>query len=399
MPAISRPIRIAAVLHLENEHGHGILRGIAHAARDHAGLHVLKFSKPAALTAEFLRKLGVQGLITKISDPREEKLLLRLGLPAVNISGERATPRLAAVNTDDRLLGALAAQYFQRRGHRFLAYCGNETHQASRLRREGMEAEARRLGCAFAAHVLPRDRERALRPESTRRALARWMRALPHPAGVLAFNDLVAHEIALGCELARLRIPDDIAILGIGNDLTRLEFSVTALSSVALNTRQIGGLALEKLLALIAGRPAGPRETLVRPLKIVTRASTDKFAVADEVVSLALDYIREHVSNTVYVAEVARAVGVSRRGLEVKFRRILNSSVYAEVQRGHFERAVELMAETELTVGEIAYASGFESAARFSTAFRRHHGCAPVDYKTRLLNRTGAAPGASGSRR
>jgi LacI family transcriptional regulator len=170
----------------------------------------------------------------------------------------------------------------------------------------------------------------------------------------------------------------------VGNDLARVEFAHVALSSIQLNTQTIGLLAAEKLQAMMDGTDPSPKDILVSPQKIVTRRSTDRFAVDDEVVAVGLDHIREHVGNTIYVEEVARAAGVTRRVLELRFRAALGTSVYEEAQRQHFERALELMAEPTLSLGEIAYASGFESPSVFAYAFRRRHGMAPSEYRKQL---------------
>ena len=172
--------------------------------------------------------------------------------------------------------------------------------------------------------------------------------------------------------------------MGVGNDFARVEFAHVALSSIQLNTQQIGQLSAELLLRMMEGEKVAPGETLVRPLKIVTRQSTDHFAVDDEVVATALDFMREHRGNTIYVTEVARAAGVTRRVLELRFRDVLGTSVYAEAQRLHFEQALTLLAEPALSLSEIAYASGFGSLSAFSSAFRRRHGTTPTEYRRGL---------------
>jgi LacI family transcriptional regulator len=201
---------------------------------------------------------------------------------------------------------------------------------------------------------------------------------------MLGFTDRVALELDEACARGGLRVPEDVAILGVGNDLARIEFAHVALSSIQLNTQQIGWLAAEKLWALMTEARVMPSESLVSPQKIVTRLSTDRWAVDDEIVTLALDYLREHVGNTVYVEEVARAAGVTRRVLELRFRAALGTSVYAEAQRLHFERALELMPESTLTLSEIADASGFESPSVFASAFRRRYQTSPSEYRRRL---------------
>lgn len=380
------PRRIAAYLSLATEHGRGVLRGIARFFHQRPDITVLKFNDPRAYDPAALRRLRPDGIIARVATRRNEAVLAALGVPVVNVSGQIATPGLPLINTDDLRVGAMALGHLHGRGYRQFAYCGNTTHLGSRLRYRGFCAEARRLGVStpIPQHILPQGDQNAPYPDATRTRLAAWLQTLPRPVGILGFTDRVALELDEACAIIDRRVPEEVAILGVGNDLARVEFAHVALSSIQLNTQQIGQLAAEALQAMMDGRTVNPGETLVSPQKIVTRLSTDRFAVDDEMVALALNHMREHVGNTIYVEDVARAAGVTRRVLELRFRAVLGTSVYAEAQRLHFERALELMPEPDLSLGEIAYASGFESPSVFAAAFRRRHGVTPTEYRRRL---------------
>jgi LacI family transcriptional regulator len=288
------------------------------------------------------------------------------------------------INTDDRRVGEMAFGHFFRRGYQTVAYCGPREHRASLLRWDGLQAAAAAHGCHCDHYALKPEEDTFLHPARLRRTLATWLKKLPPRSGVLCFTDRVAIAIAEAAEEARLRVPADLAILGVGNDLTRLDFAHTEISSVELPSSQIGRAAAELLLDLIRRRRKAPAETLFRPPKIVTRRSTDHFAVADETVALALDHIREHRSNTIYVNDVARAAGVSRRVLEQRFRAALGLTVYSVVQRVHLERAQELMADPGLTLAEVAYGSGYENQRHLNLAFRRLLQATPGQYRASL---------------
>jgi LacI family transcriptional regulator len=377
-----RSFTIASIFPLDTAHGQGLLRGVAHFVREHPRLRVLRFGfvRPEALTQKFLNTLEVDGLIVKISTAAEEDLIVQHGLPAVNISGQIATPRVMTVNTDDRLLGQLAAQYFHRRGYRALAFNGNSAHRASVLRCEGFVAEGRALGVP-PERIHVRMHPRVGRLETIRRPLIQWISELSTPVGLLTFDDFEAYEAALACEEARRRVPEDVGIIGVGNNPTRLELSPVPLSAIELNTPLIGWRASELLLEMLHRRRMPVREHLVKPLKFVTRRSTDTYAIEDELVSGALDYIRDHVGNTIYVEQIAKAVGCSRRTLELRFRAALGISVYAEVQRQHLEHAKEMLSNPGLTIAEVAYASGYEDANHLGLAFRRQLGMTPGKFR------------------
>ena len=103
--------------------------------------------------------------------------------------------------------------------------------------------------------------------------------------------------------------------MGVCADETRLAFSKTELSSIDLNTREIGHRAGLLLMEIIHGRLRWPEEMLLSPMRIGTRHSTDRLAVADRLVVQALDFIRGHESERISVPDGRRAVAGSRRRL------------------------------------------------------------------------------------
>jgi len=77
------------------------------------------------------------------------------------------------------------------------------------------------------------------------------------------------------------------------------------------------------------------------------------------------------------VAEVAAGVGMSPRQLERLFRRHLGTSP-AEFSLGRrLVHARELLRQTPMSVTDVGLACGFQTAAHFSTAYRRHFGRSP----------------------
>lgn len=374
MPVSQR--RLGAFLRLDAYHTHGLLRGLARFARDQPDVEILKLPQPARFDARELRALRLDGLLARVVTPRDEAVLARTGLPVINVSGERATPRLPWINTDDFAVGVMAWRHLADRGYRHAGYVGNRTHLASRRRRQSFREATEAAGATWADYDLVREHEESPFPQPVRLRLAAWLRSRARPLGLLAFNDRVALELAEACALAGLAVPGDVAIIGVGNDLTRLEFAITTITSIELPTQQLGYEAAAWLWRMVRGeRETGERR--LAPPKIVTRRSTEALAVDDEVVARALDFIRENRGNTIYVEAVARAAGVSRRVLEKRFRKGLGDSVYAIAQRAHLERAQELLADAELSLAEVAYASGHESPQHLHVAFRRLLGRTP----------------------
>jgi LacI family transcriptional regulator len=370
--------RIGIMLSIETEHWHGVLQGLADGFRAAPDVQVVKVARPAVLAARGLRKLHLDGLITRVASRAEEDAVLDLGIPVLNVSGRYHATRIDNVFNDDVRVGQMAAAFFQRRGFKHFGYCGVQQHRSSRLRQRGFEVELQTNGIASAALVLPELPEGDAPSLRAVRRLMNWLRKQQKPLALFGFNDAVARAVAEACTEVELAIPDDVAILGVDNDDIQLGFAAVALSSIELNRQQIGLVAARTMLKHLRESDFGSAAQRVPPLKIVGRGSTDKMAVDDEVVAEALDYITEHLANAIYVDEIAREVGVSRRSLEIRFRSALQTSVYAEVQRQQLDRARVLLQENpRMTIAEVAYACGFQDARHLSVVCRKKLDCTP----------------------
>ncbi|NUQ62697.1 MAG: helix-turn-helix domain-containing protein [Pirellulales bacterium] len=148
--------------------------------------------------------------------------------------------------------------------------------------------------------------------------------------------------------------------------------------------------------AMLQQRMSGrrlPKEPLVfPPRRVVTRTSSDILAVPDPELAAALRYMREHFREPICAGHVARAVGVSRRTLENRFRRRLQTGLAEEIRRRRLEYVQECLVNTDLTIAEIAEQSGFESAVGLAKVFKRLQGIPPSHY--RRAQRRPSAPRA-----
>ena len=70
-----------------------------------------------------------------------------------------------------------------------------------------------------------------------------------------------------------------------------------------------------------------------------------------------------------------------RRWLERRFRSSLNRTILEEIRRVRLEHARHLLTNTDLSVGEVAVGSGFNSTVRFSDVFRETVGVPPSVFR------------------
>lgn len=378
-----RPARIGAFLPLDAGYGRDVLRGIARFYREQPAAEVLKFNQRTHYDFKKLRELQLDGIIAKVVNARDEARFCALGIPVINFSGQCSTKRIPIVTSDDQRAGEMAFGHFAQRGFRHFAYCGTANHQGSRHRLEAYQASAAKRFPDSTVDTLfvPDGDQDGPFSEHTRHELAAWLEALPKPIGVFTFTDRLALEIDEASRRARINVPGEVGILGVGNDQTRIAFAHVPLSSIELATEQNGYVAAELLekWRLHGERP--PDRTTIRPRCLITRASTDVLAVSDECVAVALDYIYENLGNRIQVDAVARTAGVSRRTLEQRFRSHLNESVYGIVQKLKFELAIELLSQPDIRIGDIANRIGLPETKAFSRAFQQRYGQSPSQFR------------------
>ncbi len=127
------------------------------------------------------------------------------------------------------------------------------------------------------------------------------------------------------CRALRLRVPEDVAVVGVDNDPVVCNFCDPALTSVSRNDYQVGYEAAALLDELMAGGdlPRGPIR--VPPEGVVQCGSTDTVAVEDSYVVQAIAFMRGHVRQRFGVEQLLRELSISRRNLEYRIPRQLET--------------------------------------------------------------------------
>lgn len=213
--------------------------------------------------------------------------------------------------------------------------------------------------------------------------IARGLKALARPLGLFAANDRMAALAVSACRIAGLSVPDDVAIVGVDDDIETCETSSPTLSSVSFDYYEAGRLAAETLAEMIA-RPVRNRICVrYQPLGITRRESTRRLAQPDAAVSAALERIRREACQGLSAADVLADFPCSRRLAEMRFRRAVGQSVLKEIRAVRLAKAQELMREGEHKLDYVANLCGYRSLAAFSAFFRSETGYLPSQWGKR----------------
>lgn len=211
---------------------------------------------------------------------------------------------------------------------------------------------------------------------------ATWLRKLPKPAAVLASNDIPARALCQICRLSGLRVPEDVAILGVDNDPYECRLTSPLLSSIGIPSHAIGRRAAETLDGLMRGKRSGAASVYLDPGGVVARESTGFRSTLDPALQDALRFIQDHAGeSSLDIPAICRFLKLSRRSAERLFRGRLDSTIHSQIQRSRVRLAEQLLLQTELSVSEVAARAGFDNPRRFYRTFRQLRGLSPSDYR------------------
>ncbi len=366
---------------LSISYSRGILRGIAQAIESQPSLQRYAVYHVDVRELSQLETSDVAGaLIGGLSDrPEIIDTLAKWNIPKVDVGGDQAVPWLNwCVRVDDHAIGQAAAAYLLERGFRRFAFVGHERHLAMARREQSfisaLGASNQSVECFHGS--TERVGRRWWPP-----GMYKWIKRVEKPAAVFCCNDLRASALLVACRRAGIRVPEDIAVLGVDDDDVFATLQGRPISTVPVPTQTIAAHAMDMLVTLIEGKKPARKLVQVAPQPIITRASTDVMAVSDELVRDGLAYIRANFERGVNIKRMVNDLAVSRPTLDKRFLEALGRTPAGEVRRLQLEKTKSLLSTTELSMPKVAMRGGFSSAQQLSVSFRRMVGMTPMQYR------------------
>ncbi len=320
------------------------------------------------------------GILACVRSPDQAALFGDVPVPVVSIGPHPLG--LPYVGHDDHAIGRIAAEHFLERSFTsFLALIASGDERCDAFSQTVAEHSHT---CTTIRACGTEPNNYAVVHSDSERAIADQLASLPKPLAVFATKDTAGLLALRLCRQLGLKLPDEVAVLGVHDDPVMCELGRPPLSSVRTSSQQIGLEGMALLERMIAGEPAPTGPILLPPRGIATRTSTDVFAVEDPGVLEALEVIQKRAGEVTDVGDILRVVPVSRRALERKFKALLGRTIAEEIRRVHLERAKWMLIETDAGISEIAERCGFSHGNRMANVFRETLGMSPTDYRRSL---------------
>ncbi|MFO7936594.1 MAG: DNA-binding transcriptional regulator [Kiritimatiellia bacterium] len=317
-------------------------------------------------------------LIPVIRNTRRPIVLI--ATPPPDIAASPLFSRIPCIAEDSTGIGAIAADYFIKRGLKHIAYVGDPLMRTwSNQRGDAFRKRGQQAGCSCAIYAPPRPGSDWKRE---RRDLSHWLLSLPKPTAILAAMDTRAHQVLDACEEAGLRIPHEIAVMGIDNDELICNGSIPTLSSIQRDTLSCGFQAAGILDAMMRRRPPQDLRSYFGVDRIVTRESSRINApLPDIIAARAAEFIRINAGESFNVSAIARHLNVSRRLLEIRFRVAYGMSLLEAIRNARLDRVSRLLSQTDLPLSDICAQCSYQTDIHLRRLFKRRFGMTMRTYR------------------
>lgn len=374
--------KIILLIETSREFGRQLISGVAKYSRVWGPWSFYKEPLDLKSSLPHLTDWKPDGIIMRDSLITEE--LLKLNVPTIlAIHDSKYFKKLPVICTHSEAIARLASEHLVRKGFKHLAFCGFDSCDWSNERKHWFQHFNREAG--FETYIYEQPQKVQDDWNKEQRYLSEWICKLPKPVAVFACNDDRGQHVLEMCKMLGLKVPRDVAVLGVDNDPLVCDISDPPLSSIALNV-EVGGFEAARLLdqmmnAAIPFEHAYEHRIVITPACVHQRQSTDILAVDDPAVAKALAYIHENAKKKITVEDVVRTTGISRRSLEMRFRNFLHHSIYEEIRDVRIEFLAHLLVETHLPIGEIASLFEFTDIEHISRYFKKQKGMSLREFR------------------
>lgn len=218
--------------------------------------------------SSMLMARGVEGLITI-----DTSINAKPELPTVAVAGHQTVENVTNIILDHRRAAELALMHLKQLGHEHIAFLrGHPSSADSATRWEAIQEVAQEFGIRIHPELVLQLEGVDSTPElGYPYGKALLAKNIPFTA-LFAYNDISAIGCMRAFQEARLRVPEDVSVVGL-DDIAIASFSIPTLTTVRQPLVKMGRMAAETLLDRIEKRSAFLQNIRVEPELVVRRSS------------------------------------------------------------------------------------------------------------------------------
>ena len=304
--------------------------------------------------------------------------------PTVDFSMRRPHLPFAHVVQDHAQTGRLVAEDFLARGFSNFLFYSDLDNWSQEQRGDGFVKVLKEAGraCPWLRWHKAKENKHGRGEWAQRREwlLAQLQRA-PKPIAIFVANGTLAVEVQELCDQAGIAVPGEIAIVGIEDYLLSVGGAHRSISGVDTNLEEQGYQGAAVLDRMMRGGRVPPKPVRIAPAHIVTRKSSDILAVRHPGIARALHFIAENFADAISVGSVAKAAGMSMRGLHQAFGEHVDCTPGDKIRSVRLDFAKKLLAATGEKIESVALQSGYANINTFFIAFRKAEGTTPAAFR------------------
>lgn len=373
----TRTVRLLVPHH--TQYGRSIIQGAWQYAREFPGWNLVMSQVAFGMPQYHDNSMDADAVLARIVDRRLLNTVVKTNLPTVDVC-EAFDSHVPKLVSNPHAITKAAVEHLSGCGFANFAFCGVPGESYSRWRRDAFTHAVSTTGCE--CHICPEPPKTFSLKQELRR-LSRWLKQLPKPVGVLCCNDWRGQHVLAACELAKLRVPQEVGVLGIDNDSVVCVTCHVDMSSIDIGTTRMGYQAMQMIARMLTEpKTIYPPITFSQYCLVIARHSTD-IVTDDPLVSRALELMRQSDPIPTTVKQILTQLPISRRPFEIRFQQATGRSPHNELTRRKIELAQSLLSRTTLPIEAIGIRCGYRYAHHFSAAFGREVGMTPSAFRIR----------------
>lgn len=363
-------------LRLSNASGRDLLLGISKFAKENAlwRMRVFPFVTEEASMPDPHGET-IDGIIT--NGPIQASLALsKIPLVVIGVREpwlKRRMRSLAFVRNDDKAVGAFGAKFLRSLGkfRSFGFVPTNIPNYCTVLRYEGFRAEL-----AKDTNRIMRYNGGSLTDGSSEDivSLGKWLASLPKPAAVMPVYDLRATHVLEAAKAMGIKVPDQLAVVGVDNDELLCDMTSPPLTSILPDHMEEGELAASVLQRLMDGEFTHVRTFRETAKTIVERESARHIAPATHLAEEAMTFIRQNACKGIGSADVAKHLRVSRRLCDLRFGECHGKTVLDAILDIRFDAIKRRLSTSKAPIGKITAECGFPCELHAKRMFKKRFG-------------------------